>query len=144
MNQFMLSLQLTLANNNAKYAFLTTSRLLISIFALISKDILFKNKTISNDGGEIRKRIKINCIAEMRGNADFWSLEIQPLGLLDYLFDRTKRSPTQGTWIRWIYRLCFLVAKFDCLHLFYRNKEFTFPACTSKAYNFCPIPIRVW
>jgi len=48
---------------------------LISIFALISKDFLFKNKIISKAGGEGGEKIKKNGLVEMRNNVDFWNLE---------------------------------------------------------------------
>jgi len=47
---------------------------LISIFALISKDFLFKNKIISKAGGEGGERIKKNEIVIIRGDDDFWNL----------------------------------------------------------------------
>jgi len=49
-----------------KYTSLTISQLLISIFALISKDFLSKNKTISKAGGEGGERIKKNVFARVR------------------------------------------------------------------------------
>ena len=47
---------------------------MISIFALISKDFLFKNKIISKAGGEGGERIKKNEIVIIRGDDDFWNL----------------------------------------------------------------------
>ena len=61
--------------NYTKYVFLSTSRLLISIFALIIKDFLSKNKIVSKAGGKVGERIKKNSFAGVRDDDDFWNLE---------------------------------------------------------------------
>lgn len=55
--------------------YLTAPQLLISIFALSSKDYLAKNISISQAGGEGGERIKKNGIAGKRVYDDFWNPE---------------------------------------------------------------------
>jgi len=61
--------------NYTKYIFLTISQLLISIFTLINKDFLSKNKIISKAFREGKERIKKNDINGISDGDDFWNLK---------------------------------------------------------------------